>query len=208
MKLVLILVFFAVIDSFAQKECKLKLDKDSIKVYTCVNENSKFKSVKTTFELNSSLPQLAAMVLDVDNLGDWQYLTLSTKLLRKVSERELIYHTEVAAPMFTNNRDFVIQLTVNQDPVTRTMTIDLVSIPDYLPRREGVVRVPFSKARWTVKPISPSRLSIEYDIEIDIGGSVPAWIVNMVAHKAPYETFKALREKIGQNKGRASFIKE
>jgi hypothetical protein len=207
MKFLLILVFFAAIDCVAQKDCKLKLEKDSIKVFTCVNENSKFKSVKTTFELNSSLPQLAAIMVDIDHLGDWQYMTLSTKLLKKVSEREFIYYTEVAAPMFTNNRDFVIQLTLDQDPVTREMTINLVSIPDYLPRKEGVVRVPFSKARWTVKPLGLSRLSVEYYIEIDIGGAVPAWIVNMVAHQAPYETFKALRAQIGHYKGRAEFVK-
>src|SRR5580765_3997927 len=161
MKFACILILFAAWNCVAQKDCQLKLNKDSIKVFTCIQENSKFKSVRTTFELHSSLPQLAAMVLDIDRLGDWQYKTLSAKLLKKVSERELIYYTEVAAPIFTSNRDFVIQLTVNQDPQTRVLSIDLISIPNYIPPKHGVVRVPFSKARWTVKAISASRLSVE-----------------------------------------------
>lgn len=208
MKFACILILFAAWDSVAQKDCELKLNKDSIKVFTCIKENSKFKSVRTTFELHSSLSQLAAMVLDIDRLGDWQYHTLSAKMLKKVSERELIYYTEVAAPIFTSNRDFVIQLTVNQDPMTRVLTINLVSIPNYIPHKKGVVRVPFSNARWTVKPLSASRLSVDYYIEIDLGGAVPPWLVNIVAPQAPYETFKALRAQIREYKGRVSFVRE
>ncbi len=208
MKFACILLLFAALDCVAQEDCELKLNKDSIKVFTCIKANSKFKLVRTTFELRSSLPQLAAMVLDIDHLGDWQYKTLSAKLLKRVSERELIYHTEVAAPILTSNRDFVIQLTLDQDPKTRVLTIDLVSIPDYIPPNKGVVRVPFSKARWTVKPLSASRLSVEYYIEIDLGGAVPPWLVNIVAPQAPYETFKALRAQIRKYKGHVSFVRE
>lgn len=202
------MLLVAVTECAAQKDCDLKLEKDSIKVFTCNQENSKFKSIRVNFELHSSLPQLAAMMLDIDHLGDWQYRTLSAKVLKRVSEKQVIYYTEVAAPVFTSNRDFVIQLNVRQDPGTRVLTFDLVSIPDYLPHKEGVVRVPFSKARLTVKPLSASRLSAEYYIEIDVGGAVPAWLVNLVAPKAPYETFKALRARIKGYKGRASFVVE
>lgn len=203
-----LLAFLATMDCVAQENCELRLNKDSIKVYTCIRENSKFKAVRSTFELNSSLPQLAAMVMDIDHLGDWQYKTVSAKVLKKVSDHELIYYTEVAAPIFTSNRDFVIHLSLNQDPRTRVLTIDLVSIADYIPPKEGIVRVPFSKARLTVKPLSASRLSAEYFIEIDLGGAVPAWLVNIVAPQAPYETFKALRAQVREYKGRVSFITE
>ena len=208
MKFTCIMILFVASECFAQKDCELRLNKDSIKVFTCINENSKFKSVLTNFELHSNLSQLAAMVLDIDHLGDWQYKTLSAKLLKKVNEREIIYHTEVATPIFTSNRDFVIQLTIRQDPQTRVMTIDLVSISDYIPPVKGVVRVPYSKARWTVKPLTSTRVSVEYYIEIDIGGAVPPWLVNIVAPQAPYETFKALQSKIRDYKGRASFVRE
>ena len=208
MKFTCILVLVSGLHCAAQTDCELKLNKDSIKVYTCFRENSKFKSVRTTFELQSNLSQLAAIVLDIDHLGDWQYKTVRARLLKKISDREIIYYTEVAAPIFTSNRDFVIQLMVNQDPQTRILTIDLVSIPDYIPHENGIVRVPFSKARWKVNPLSGSRLYVEYDIEIDIGGAVPAWLVNMVAPQAPHETFKALREKIGKYKARVAFVRD
>jgi fatty-acid desaturase len=39
---------------------------------------------------------------------------------------------------------------------------------------------------------------VEYVIEIDFGGVVPVWVVNSLAHKAPYETFKSMKEQIGR----------
>ena len=190
-------------------DCTLKLNKDSIKVYTCAVANSKFRAVKTVFNVNSSLSQLAAMVLDIDKYKGWQYKTKSAKVLKKVNEKEIIYYTEVEAPILTSNRDFIIRLTIDQNPQTRVMIIDAVCIPDYLPPVEGVVRVPFSSAKWIVRPLTHTKVSVEYYIEIDLGGAVPPWLVNMVAPKAPYETFNALRSGIKDFKGKkVSFVKD
>ena len=209
MRLASILILLLAFQSQAQTDCDLKLEKDSIKVYTCTIANSKFKSVKTIFELNTRLSQLAAIVMDVNSYKEWQYKMKSVTLLKKVSEREIIYHTEVEAPSLTSNRDFVIRLTLNQDPITRELLIEAVSIPDYIPLLKNVERVPFSKALWKVKPLSVNKLSVEYYIEIDLGGFVPPWAVNLVAHQAPYETFKDLRQVVGKYKGsRASFVKD
>jgi hypothetical protein len=76
------------------------------------------------------------------------------------------------------------------------MQVRAVSIPDYIPAINGVVRVPMSEAIWTIREHRPGRLSVVYDIEIDLGGALPAWLVNMLAHKAPYETFRKMRELI------------
>ena len=149
------------------------------------------------------------MVLDIDHYDAWQYKTLSSRILTKVSEREIIYYTEIAAPVLTDNRDFVIQLTIDQNPHTREMIIDAVSIPGHVLPKDGVIRVSYSKARWRVKPVTNTLLQVDYFIELDLGGMVPPWMVNMVAPQAPYETFKDLLDKIGNYKGKGvAFIKD
>lgn len=60
-----------------------------------------------------------------------------------------------------------------------------------------------------MKPLAASRLQVEYYIEINLGGAVPPWLVNLVAPQAPYQTFKDLREKIGGYKNSVvTFIKD
>jgi hypothetical protein len=200
-------ILFISFASFGQSDCELKMTKDSISVYLCPAADSRFKAVRSTFILNSSLSQATAMMMDIDHYIDWQYKAMSAKVLKKVSDRELIYYTEVAAPVLTSNRDFVLRLTVDQDILTSAVTIEATSLPTYLPPKEKVIRVPFSKARWVVKPLATNKVSVDYYIEIDLGGSVPPWLVNIVAPQAPYETFKAMREQIGRYRNKtASFV--
>lgn len=200
-------LLLSVLTGFSQVDCNLELDKDSIKVYTCARPDSRYKTVRSSFTVNSSLSELAYALLDIDAYGKWQYKTLSARILKKVSDREVVYYTEVEAPVLTNNRDFVIRLTIDPDPMTKGMIVEAVSIPEYLPSVDDVIRVPYSRARWNIVPAGNGKLTVDYSIDIDLGGSVPPWIVNMVAPKAPYETFKALRETIHQYKGKkVSFL--
>jgi hypothetical protein len=183
----------------AQTDCALKLNKDSIQVYSCPTQNSKYKTIKVNFTLNANYKQVESMLMDIDHLGEWQYRTTSAKLLKKISEHEIIYHTEVNAPVI-DNRDFVIQLKIDEDKTTHELSITATSLPDYLPKVKNVVRVPMSKAIWKIREEKKGKLSVEYIIEIDFGGTIPAWVVNSLSHKAPYETFKGMRELIGNYK--------
>lgn len=180
--------------SAALAQCELKLDKDSIQIYTCKTENSKYKSIKATFWLNATPSQLKAILMDIEHLGNWQFSTASAHLVKKISNQEIIYYTEVKVPV-AENRDFIIDLKIDQS-ANKEMTITATSIPDYLPRKKNIVRVPMSRAVWKVKEIKPRRMYVEYNVRVDFGGEIPAWVVNTLSHKAPYETFKNMKEKI------------
>jgi hypothetical protein len=206
---ILILFLSLPLVSFGQQDCEVKINKDSVRIRQCKVSDSRFKSIEASFRINSSLSQLAAMVLDVEGHVNWEYKTINARTLKQIAEHEVIFYSEVAAPMLTSNRDFIIQLKINQDPQTRVMTIDAWSLPEYLPAKENIVRIPYSKAHWTIKPVHRSQLEVVYTLEVDIGGAVPPWLANLVSAQGPHETFKAMREQIGsyRNKG-VSFIKD
>ncbi len=196
MKWLIFIFLLGSISAKAQKNCELKLDKDSIQVYACDPENSKYKTIKAKFQLKATQLQLKTMLFDVNHLADWQDQTVSAQLLKKINVNEIIYHTEVRAPV-VDNRDFAIKL-VTQQITPREMKIILTSIPDYIPKKKNIVRVPMSKAVWQVKEEKPGTLSIQYTLEIDLGGTLPVWLINSLSHKAPYDTFKSMKEKIGK----------
>jgi hypothetical protein len=177
-------------------QCDLKLEKDSIRIYTCKTENSKLKSIKAIFWLNATPSQLKAILLDIDHLGEWQYSTANAKLLKKISNHEIIYYTEVKVPV-AENRDFIIDLKID-NPTEKEFMITATSLPEYLPEKKNIIRVPMSKAVWRVKEVKQKKLYVEYNLRIDFGGEIPAWLVNSLSHKAPYETFKAMKGKISK----------
>ena len=76
------------------------------------------------------------------------------------------------------------------------LTATLECIPDYLPAVENVVRVPKSYSKMTFTPINESKLKVDYNIHVDPGGQIPAWIANMFSTQGPYETFKNLKDRL------------
>ena len=184
----------------AQKNWTLKLDKENIKVYTKTQENSNLKAIRVGCELNTTLTRLTAVVLDASAGAEWVYSTKSSTLLKQISPSELIYHSEVSLPWPFSNRDFVAHLIARQDPATKIVTIDGPVDPHYIPEKKGIVRVEKSFGKWIISPRAPNLVHLEYTLETDPGGSIPAWLVNLFVTKGPFETFKKLKEQLNKAK--------
>jgi hypothetical protein len=187
----IIFCFVSLSSLYAQKDCKLKKDLDSIKVYTCHNDTSRFKSIVAEFTLHTTLDQLAQFVFDTPNYTTWQFNTIEAQTIRKISSSEQIYHTVIEAPWPVIDRDMVVRMRIQRSD--QNMVIHTESEEGILPRKELYVRVPSSRGMWIVKEKNKNILQIKYTMQIDPGGAVPSWLVNWVCAQAPYESFKNLK---------------
>ncbi len=192
----IIFVFASLICVQAQNNCKLKKDQDSIKVYTCHTDTSQYKSIIAEFTVNSTLERLISFVLDIPNYTQWQYNTVEAKVIRKISDSEQIYRTVIEAPWPVTNRDMVVHIRMKYDPEKKSTIITTDSENGLIAERKELVRVPSSHAEWSVKQKNERRLEIKYTMQIDPGGSVPAWLVNWVCAQAPYQSFKKLKARL------------
>jgi hypothetical protein len=105
----------------------------------------------------------------------------------------MIYYSEIVTPWPFSNRDMVLHFKITQDPNTKIITVILTSMSDYIPEKEGIIRITKSNSILKVTPTNASNLSIDFFIELDPGGSVPAWLINLFATQGPWETFHELR---------------
>lgn len=181
---------------YGQDNWKLKADKDGIFIFTRTFPDSKFKAIKVEVDLDATLTQLVAVIMDVNTGAEWVYSTKSSLLLKQVSASELYYYSEVNVPWPAANRDFIAQLKVVQDPHSRVVTIYGPTFPDYLPVKKDIVRVRRSEGKWIVRPVAKGKIRVEYTLRLDPGGELPAWLVNMFASKGPYESFKKLKDQL------------
>lgn len=175
---------------------KLSKDKDGIRVYTAVVDSSCFKAVKAQCEADASLSQVVAAFLDLKGHDDWAYCTKGTTLLKKISESEAIYYAVVDAPWPLSDRDAVLHFFITQDPATHIVSIKVISTPNFIPQKDGYVRVPASTSLWTITPIGKKKTRIDYTVRVNPGGSVPSWVINMFCTKGPYESFQKLERKL------------
>ena len=85
----------------------------------------------------------------------------------------------------------------------------LEEIPDYIPTKEDIVRLPFAKSELTVTPITSTQVKVRYVLDVDPGGEVPAWLVNIFAANTPWNTYVNFRKLIkaqGENRIEVEFI--
>jgi START domain len=198
--LALTLCLFWAFPGFTQSAWVLKDEKEGIRIYSRNNQNSKFNELKVELIVKAKLTDLVAIVLDIDNHYKWSYNTISSYVLKRISNSELFFYTLINAPWPASDRDLVMHLRIKQEHHTKILTIREENVPDYLPRKKNIVRVPLSKEVWTVTPLDKKTLKIEYYLDVDPGENAPAWLVNIFATKGPYETFKNLRIQIQQPK--------
>ena len=208
----LLLVFLSCcLTGYAQQKWVLKKDEDGIKVYTGSVPNTNIKSVKAELNIDATLSQLAAVMLDMKVHDQWVYNTKNTHTLAPISGNDLMYYSEVSMPWPFTNRDVVAELHIAQDPATKVMHVLVTGKPFYIPVNKDKIRLALLKITWEVTPINEHQLHVDYYVETDPGGAVPAWLVNMFSTKIPMETFKKLRQMVtmpAYKNARVDFIRD
>ncbi len=194
----------------AQDNWQLKQNKEGIKVYTKNLENSPFKAIKTECTIDATLTAITAVLLDIPAGTDWVYATKKCVVLKQLSATEVYYYSEVNIPWPVSNRDFIVRIRVSQNDKTKAVTVAGDNFPAYLPVNKNIVRIPQSVSNWYIEPVGTSQVKVVYTLQVDPGGTVPAWLINLFAARGPFESFKNLRtqvKKAAYTQARLSFIK-
>lgn len=171
----------------------LKDNSDGISIYTRDVENSKIKAIRVECQLDATLSQLVAVIMDVKSSEQWLYHTASNYVIKQVSPSELYYYSLVEMPWPVTDRDFIAHLKVSQDAVTKVVTIDGPCVADMVPLKPNTVRITNSRGRWILTPLSKDQVKVVYTLHADPGGSIPAWLTNMFAAQGPSQSFKKLK---------------
>lgn len=198
----LLIYFFSLlifISAKAQEDCKLKKDQEGIKIYLCKTEGSSFKTIKVAFETKGTLKSYASGVLNIAGYKEWQNSILNIYTLENINDLELIYYSEVDAPWPVSNRDLIFHLKMDQDSITKSLTVSLKQLPLFIPAKEGIVRIPTANSLLTVIPIDSAHLQVNYVIHVDPGGDIPAFIANVFSTNTPWHTFNNFRSKLAND---------
>ncbi|QKJ28844.1 START domain-containing protein [Mucilaginibacter mali] len=175
---------------------QLNSETNGIKVYTASVPDSKVKAIKVECYFDATLAQLVTVLLDVKTCTEWVYSTKSCTLLKQVSPSELYYYSEVNIPWPAQNRDFVAHLVVTQNPETKVVYVDGPVVPGMVPVKKGIVRIEHSTGKWVISPVGTNRVHVAYTLQVDPGGAIPAWLVNMFAANGPTQSFSKLRSQV------------
>lgn len=182
--------------AMAQTPWKFLTEKNGIKVYSRSVADSKVKALKVTCVLDASLSALVTLLLDVPATPEWVSHTKSCTLVKRVSPAELYYYSEVSLPWPLDNRDFVAHVKVTQDKTTKVVTVDAPAIPGVIAVKKGIVRVSHSLGYWIITPLGNGKIKVDYSLQVDPGGVIPAWAVNALSSQGPLDSFMEMRRML------------
>ena len=183
-----------------EKDCELRKSAEEIAVYTCKMEDSKINSIQSSFTLSATMAELSKALLELDDFPKWQYKITKTELLKRISKDEFIYRAELETPWPVSNRDLILHVKLSPGTNQGEYYFSALGRPDFIPPREGFVRIPLSEAHWYITVVDQNTLKIKHSILIDPGGSIPAWLMNLSLAEGPFQTFKNLREYLEEGK--------
>ena len=186
------------LEATGQAQWTLKTNEDGIQLYTKSVPGSPYKALKTVCTLQTSLSAVAAVLMDAGNSKEWVYGTSYSRLLKQESPTVTYFYAEMGMPWPVTNRDFIVKISLTQDPTSKVITVLAENQPDYIPEKKKLVRIRNSSGKWQVTPLSNRQVRVEYQLYVDPGGSVPATLVNLFSGKGPLESFRNLRKMVAR----------
>jgi hypothetical protein len=178
----------------AQSEWVLRKEKDGIFIYDLKTDTSKFNSIKVETELVGKVEDLLFILKDVVNHYKWAYGTKSASILKRISENEIIFYKIIDSPsLVVSDRDMVVRMKVIKNSVSKVINVESIALPNFIPPKKDMVRVPFSNEKWIITSVN-QKIKINYFLQTDPGGALSPFLVNLFITKGPYETFVNLKE--------------
>ncbi len=174
----------------------LTRQQDGIKIYSRHSERSKFDDVKVESDLPGNVSQMLSILTDVTRYPQWAYANKACTLVKKVNNYDFIYYSEIEVPWPSSNRDLYAHCKITANHDAHSFKFIAEALKDYAPQKKDIIRILLSKATWNVSTVSDKMIHVEYFLELDPGGTVPAWLLNLFSTKGPIETFTNLKKKL------------
>lgn len=197
-----------------QKESEWKLIKsydNNIKVYVKKVPESKINRVKIETVIEATLSELVALLKDAENHHNWVFLNDHSEIIEEESDFKWKYYGYTDTPWPVSDRDYCTEVWLEQNDIDCSITLTSAAKPDLLPKTKDCVRIPYIYSVWTLNPIGNGSVHIRLELEVDVGGAIPIWLVNLAVTKGPLNTINGLIDELKTDKYKCcklDYIKE
>lgn len=185
--------------AFAGEDWKLAKNVTGIKVYVRDLPGSPLREFRGEVELRTTQEQIVRVLKDANSFRKWMPDVAASDLL-KSTQNEQFHYLENKTPWPVSHRDGIYHFSNSRsgEGATAIITILVEAMPNYLPPREGKVRIPKADGLWRLTPTTEG-VSVVYQMHAAPGGAIPGWLANQSVVDTPFETLKGLRDYLTQS---------
>jgi len=170
-------------------------NKEGIKVYTRTNTVMSFKEFKATMVIDGKINDVLSVLYDVEGLTIWGHNISKSELIERDGDSLQIYYAVAKAPWPYKDRDGIYSNKMIWDKQLKTLLVEIDLIESDMYANNDFVRMD-GYGFWKIKEKLSGKIEIDFQMQINPGGSIKAWIANMFVSDSPFYTMKKLREAL------------
>ena len=169
--------------------------------------------VKAQVVVSSSLSGFLLFMQDTDQTNQWLDNAQESKIIKKLTPTSSILKTTFSGFWPVSARMMLVKNTYwqNEDLSVEVNTVNAKK--EQFERYDGeydgteaLILIDVISAHWTLIPITPKKLIVNYQFIVDAKGSIPHWIVNKMALKSTWKTLENLRKALPISRWQASSL--
>jgi hypothetical protein len=184
-------------------------ERDGVKVYTLKAPGSDLIQVKGIVRIHSTLGGVVKLLYDHTTTNDYGYHDQHT--IERVDEWLQYGSFRLDLPSPFRTREFVIRSQIHQDPRTKEVLIVVAAAPDKAPLNDCCFRVTEMNNTWRFTPLENGQVEVEYVFNTNVGGFMPALLLNTQRPKFVAGVLSKLQEFLDKKKyqdAKLDFIQE
>lgn len=176
-------------------------DKEGIKVFTRTNSVMSFKEFKGSMKIEGKVSDVLSVLYDVDALKVWGHNLSRSELIERKGDSVQVYYAVAKAPWPYKDRDGIYRNKFSWDKELKILVveIDLIEPENDQYSDNGFVRMD-GYGFWKFKELISGEMEVDFQMQVNPGGSIKAWVANMFVSDSPFYTLKGIREALKDEK--------
>jgi START domain len=185
----------------AEYPWELKKNQDGIRVSVRKVEGSTILEYRGTVTVNVGLEAVLRLFGDTGRMTEWFHQCVAARRIKAVTPDEEILYVLVSMPWPVQDRDLVFRRVRSKNPATGAVEYRSSSLPKVYPEEPGKIRMPYSKGFWRFTPLGNNRTEVYYQQHGEVGGHIPAWLVNQLVVNIPFNSLLRFRQLLSNTQG-------
>jgi len=160
---------------------------DGVTVYSRAVEGSSYRELYAECIAENPFEVAVEIAKDPEHYFEWYGMCRELSVIEKRSAHDLDMYFVLDLPVATN-RDLVVNVRPEWDAKKGLCTVVINRLESAYKPDSGLVRMPVMRGTIVIERLEENRVKCTYQFFAELGGMLPAWIVNLAAKRHPYET--------------------
>ncbi|MCX8122536.1 MAG: START domain-containing protein [Spirochaetes bacterium] len=167
-------------------------DKATVKIYTRDIPGSPYKEFKGVSYSDIPFDVALKVIQDYNNYHKWYGMCDALYAISVRNPKDIDMYFVLDLPVVTD-RDVVVKVESGWDQAKGVAWVNMTSVNDSEYKKDsGLVRMTSLKGRWDIIKKDENHVEVIYQVHAELGGSLPAWVVNIAAKDQPLKTLKGV----------------